>query len=136
MLASGEWSFSVPLTPESQPAVILLGDAQVTASGTDWKAGDPVSVELEERYPVSLDLTDIRLSATGVSFYSEEPLDGATLCADVAAILTNGTEVPSNGGGGSRLEDGTWYSSFDWPVPVDLDQAAALRIGDTEIPLK
>lgn len=136
VLVPGEWSFSIPLTSESQPAVILLGDARVTAFGTDWKAGDPVSEELEERHPVPLDLTGIRLSATGVSFYSEEPLDGVTLYADVTAILADGTEVPSDGVGGSRLEDGTWYSNFDWPVPVDLDQAAALRIGDTEIPLK
>ena len=33
-------------------------------------------------------------------------------------ILADGTEVENRGGGGSRMEDGGWYVSFDWPVPV------------------
>ena len=51
------------------------------------------------------------------------------------AILADGTEVEDHGRGGSRMEDGSWYVSFDWPVPLDVTDIIAIRFGDTEIPL-
>ena len=52
-----------------------------------------------------------------------------------ALILADGTEVENRGGGGSRMEDGGWYVSFDWPVPLDVTDIVAIRFGDAEIPL-
>ena len=54
----------------------------------------------------------------------------------VAAVLENGTEVRSGSGGGSRLDDGSWYDTWEWPAPLDISDIAALRIGETEIPLQ
>ena len=65
------------------------------------------------------------------SFYCDGLMDRTR----ATAILADGTEVEDHGRGGSRMEDGSWYVSFDWPVPLDVTDIIAIRFGDTEIPL-
>ena len=126
VIAQGAWRFSIPLTVESLSPVISIGSAvmeeEVLREGADG-ALEKVTREVE--------LRDISLTATGVSFRTDESCD----LLDVAALFADGTEVVSRIGGGSRMEDGTWYSSHQWPVPIDVEQVTALRIGETEIPL-
>ena len=129
VLCEGTWAFTVPLAPESQSPAITLASAQVSVYRTGWE--DVPETEEEERVPETIPVTDIRITATGVSFYAPVPVD----MSSAAAILADGTEVRDNGGGGGRTEDGRWYANYDWPAPLDLDQVTALRIGETEIPL-
>ena len=88
-----------------------------------WKRG--------KNEPVVATLTNLQITATGASFYCDGLMD--RLHATV--ILADGTEVENRGGGGSRMEDGGWYVSFDWPVPLDVTDIVAIRFGDAEIPL-
>ena len=40
------------------------------------------------------------------------------------------------GGGGGVDEDGTYTFSYTWVVPVNVEDIAALRFGETEIPVE
>ena len=119
----------MPLAPESQSPAITLASAQVSVYGTGWE--DVPETEGEERVPETITVTDIRLTATGVSFYAPDPVDMST----AAALLADGTEVRDSGGGGGRTEDGRWYAVYDWPAPLNLAEVTALRIGETVLPL-
>ena len=141
ILYEGDWSFSIPLTPESMSPVITIGSAEVTVNTMEWEDNPPAQVasaaggalegeEVESR-PATVTLTDIQITATGVAFCSENPVSMVT----VTAILADGTEVMDNGGGGGVRDNGTWYASFDWPMPLDVTDIIAIRFGDTEIPL-
>lgn len=122
----GSWEFSLPLTVESLSPVITIDSAAVV--GDALTTGED---ETLERTKQEFTLRDISITATGLSFYS----DGACELLNVAAVLSDETEVVSHEGGGSRLEDGTWYHAHQWPVPLDVEDIVALRIGETEIPV-
>ena len=124
VLREGSWRFSVPLTVESLSPEVVIDSAQVTAGrGPD-----------QERREYAV--WDIRLTATGLTFRTGgESVDGGLELEETAAILADGTEVVSTEGGGSRTEDGNWFSTCQWPVPIDVESVAAIRIGGTEIPL-
>ena len=126
VIAQGEWSFSIPLTVDSLSPVISIESALVKGEMLQEGADGAL-----EKVTQEVELRDITFTATGVSFYTEESSE----LLDVAAIFADGTEVASNGGGGSRMEDGSWYGSCQWPVPIDVEQVTALRIGETEIPI-
>lgn len=76
-------------------------------------------------------LTDLQLSATGVRFCS----DGDVSVALVAAVLADGTIVGSTTSTGFRDDLGIYHNSFQWPVPLDVTQVTALRVGATDISL-
>ena len=75
-------------------------------------------------------LTDIQLTSTGLSFLAD-----SSVTFTVEAILSDGTEVLSSSGSGTTLEDGSMYCTNQWPVPLDVEDIVALRIGGTEIPV-
>ena len=137
VIYEGEWSFSIPLTESMVPtiaidsAVVELGAAGEAAEGTETASG------------VTFTLRDIRVTATGLSFYTaysdDEAAERVQMAAlsylEAAVILSDGTEVLSSGSGGSRTEDGGWYCTSQWPVPINVEDIAAIRIGGTEIPV-
>ena len=128
IVCAGEWVFSIPLTAESLSPVLTIESAVVT--------GDvmvPDGEGQEERQRREVVLYDLRVTATGLSFRHDGEV---SLLMPVAAVLENGTEVRSGSGGGSRLDDGSWYDTWEWPAPLDISDIAALRIGETEIPLQ
>ena len=139
-LHKGTWHFSIPLTVESlSPVVEIPGMIRVTAEKIPDAADQPDQAEGEdgvtpeggEALPEEgFTLWEIHLTATGLFYRTEQGCD-----LEAALVLRDGTEVRSNGGSGSRQEDGTWYASHQWPVPIDLEDVAALRLGDREIPL-
>ena len=137
IIYEGEWSFSIPLTESMVPtiaidsAVVELGAGGEEAEGTETASG------------VTITLWDIRVTATGLSFYTaysdDEAAERVQMAAlsylEVAVILSDGTEVLSNGSGGSQTEGGGWYCTSQWPVPIDVEDVMAIRIGGTEIPV-
>ena len=134
ILYEGDWSFSILLTPESLSPAITIDSVQVPSNQMVWdQTGDEKfgSSEGAEPRPAVAMLTNLQITATGVSFYCDGLMDRTR----ATAILADGTEVEDHGGGGSRTEDGGWYVSFDWPVPLDVRDIVALRFGSTEIPL-
>ncbi len=134
ILYEGDWSFSIPLTPESLSPVITIDHVQVPSKQMVWDQTDEEdggTAEGTEPRPAVATLTNLQISATGVSFYCDGLMDRTR----ATAIMADGTEVEDHGGGGSRMEDGSWYVSFDWPVPLDVTGIVAIRFGNAEIPL-
>ena len=140
VIYAGRWTFSIPLTVESLSPVVTIDSAVVVAdeidgdnfesSGTAPEDGEALEGAPVEMPSVNVTLTDIQISATGVSYRTN---DACTLTA--TAVLKDGSEVCSGSGGGSRLDDGTWYHTHQWPVPIDVEDVVALRLGETEIPV-
>lgn len=119
--AEGTWRFSIPLTVESRAPVVTIEKAEVPSwsPATDEYSSEPVT------------LTDIRISDTGIRFRAS-----GEFISDVSAVLKDGTEVRNSGGGGGVDEDGTYTFSYTWVVPVNVEDIAALRFGETEIPVE
>ena len=116
-LCEGEWSFSIPLAAESLSPTITIDRVQVLSNHMVWdqatgKDGGALEGTGGKSHPAVATLTNLQITATGASFYCDGLMD--RLHATV--ILADGTEVENRGGGGSRMEDGGWYVSFDWPV--------------------
>lgn len=134
ILYEGDWSFSIPLTAESLSPVITIDRVQVPSNQMVWdQTNDEDGGTTEDTVPrpAVATLTNLQITATGVSFYCDGLMDRTR----ATVILADGTEVEDHGGGGSRLEDGSWYVSFDWPVPLDVTDMVAIRFGNAEIPL-
>lgn len=80
----------------------------------------------------------LRVTSTGMELISGIRYEGASLWSDVALVLTDGTEIEGGGAHGTwegEAHESRWVSSYTWKVPVALEQAAAVRIGDVTVPL-
>lgn len=136
VIYEGQWDFSIPLTESMLPA-ITIDSAVVKGRVSDDAVGSAGETEgdgalegtIIDTSLADFTLKDIQITSTGVSFVADE----ATDLLQVTAIFADGTEVEAAGGGGSRMDDGTWYSNSQWPVPLNVEDIAALRIGETEI---
>ena len=137
IIYEGEWSFSIPLTESMVPTIAI--DSAVVELG----AGAEDMEDAAASSGVTITLWDIRVTATGLSFYTaysdDEAVERVQMAAlsylEAAVILTDGTEVTTGSGGGSRTEDGGWYCTNQWPVPLNVEDIVSLRIGGTEIPV-
>ena len=47
--------------------------------------------------------------------------------------LKNGGQVSITGGSGEEQEDGSWLMRYQWSMPLDVDQIAAIRLGSTAV---
>ena len=123
-LAEGHWTLTFPLEPGETGAVLTLEEIQVPAINRDAQETKEIT------------LRDVSLTATDLSFY--QPVEDQNWEPEKCAlVLQDGSEVNWSSGT-SRFWDEAqtqWGSIWYWQVPVDLSQAAALRIGGTEIPL-
>ena len=81
----------------------------------------------------------VEVSATGVQLTcAPQDWEDALAFYDVALVLQDGSEVPSQGGSANwegEADASPYVGSVAWKLPVDLDQAAALRFGETTVPL-
>ena len=90
---------------------------------------------------VTQQMTDqkVEVSATGVQLTCA-PRDrkNALAFCDMVLVLKEGSEIGMSGAHGCRAgeaEASPCVSSLTWKLPVDLDQAAALRLGEATVPL-
>ena len=131
IIYDGIWTFSIPLTVESFSTVITIDNVVLhDRTEPDIRHGENGEVEYDGVLEKDVTLTDIQLSSTGLSFLAD-----SSVTLTVEAILSDGTEVLSSSGGGVTLEDGSMYCTNQWPVPLDVEDIVALRIGGTEIPV-
>lgn len=124
LLAHGPWEFSFTLDRSQPIESIELPDTTVYMR--EWDGlGD-----------VSILLTDIRVSSTGMYFqYDAEQARFHTEFFP-ELILKNGAAVHAGSGHGTPLGmAGLWQHSWTWAFPVDLAEADYIRIGRTEIPI-
>ena len=123
LLAEGEWNFTFTIDRSQEMETITLPDTEVMAK----------DVNRQEQAAVTL--TQIELTSTGLRFQYPNSSRSLFLSGQkVAAVLKDGSAVGTNGGMGSLSEDGADLCCvYQWTVPVDLDQVAAIQIGDTQI---
>ena len=125
VLVEGRWEVPISLSAtETQPPLVL---ENVTVPLTE----DGVTRQVAYQ--------KVAVSATGVQLTcAPQDWEDALAFYDVALVLKDGSEVPSQGGNANweGEADASFYvGSFAWKLPVDLDQAAALRFGETTVPL-
>ena len=129
LLAEGEWQFTFSLD-RNQLDIKRFPDTQVMGI---------IYSENNEAIPAPILLTNIRLTNTSFAFQyyrydSGLHLDMSNL--DLRIVLSDGQEIDIVGGHGNRLTDGFCYHNYTWKFPVNLDEAVAVKIGDTVIPIK
>ena len=125
IITEGEWNFSFVIDRSELPEIILLPDTEVMAMDSTR----------QEEIPVKL--TEIEQTSTGLRFrfaYREGELSLSD--QRIAIVLNNGKMIDNNGGIGSPTEDNrNMCFSYQWLVPVNLDEAAVVQIGETRIPI-
>lgn len=125
VLVEGRWEVPISLSAmETQPPLVLENvTVPLTEDGVTWQ----------------VTYQKVEVSATGVQLTcAPQDRKDALAFYDVALVLKDGSEVPSQGGnaGWEGEADASFYvGSYTWKLPVDLDQAAALRFGETTVPL-
>lgn len=125
VLVEGRWEVPISLSSvETQPPLVL----------------ENVTVPLtEDGITRQVTYQKVEVTATGVQLTcAPEAWKDALAFYDVALVLKDGSEVPSQGGNANwkgEADDSPHVGSLTWKLPVDLDQAAALRFGETTVPL-
>lgn len=124
MMQEGQWEFSFSLDRSRLPAPVSLPDTKVKSEQLDGTAGHPVL------------LTHMELTNTGLRFRYDYENGTLNISPYLFAVLDNGVEIQTSGGGGSVMADGkTLNCSYQWMVPVDLEEVAFIRIGDSQLPV-
>lgn len=123
-VAEGPWHFSIPLDaaePEqSRTLENLIVPAQIEVPGSGSEL-------------VTVELTDPVVTSTGLRFsYVGEN----TAMLTIAAELHDGTVVPAAVGlAGLQGTGSEWHAAYQWKLPLNPNDIAALRFGDTVIPI-
>jgi hypothetical protein len=129
VLLPGTWTLSFSLD-WNHPQRLALPDTDVTMAVTMWDHSK------EETTLTTVSLTNIAISSTGIYFQYDSPDDTVVFSGSVQAVLKNGQTIGENNGTGVQdVETRAWQYIFRWEIPLDLDQVAAVRLGETEIPL-
>ncbi len=125
VLVPGRWEVPITLSGvETQPPLVL----------------ENVTVPLtEDGVTRQITYQKVEVTATGVQLTcAPRNWEDALAFYDVALVLEDGSEIGMSGAHGSwagEAEASPYVSSYNWKLPVDLDQAAALRLGETTVPL-
>ena len=119
-IQKGQWNLSFSLDNVATSAPVVLEHVTLPVEGLDGQD----TVEFEE----------IRITSTGVRFVCQPQFCGYSLWTDVALVLADGSEIAGFGGHGSwtgEADTSNWYSAYNWKLPVAVEEAVALRIGET-----
>lgn len=122
-IQKGQWTLSFSLDNVATSAPVVLEHVTLPVEGLDGQD----TVEFEE----------IRITSTGVRMVCQPQFRGYSLWTDVALVLADGSEIAGFGGHGSwtgEADTSNWYSAYNWNLPVAVEQAVALRIGETVVP--
>ena len=123
-LVQGQWDIPFTLAKTAPSAAIELEQVVLPVEGVDGT--DKVVYDT------------LRVTSTGMELISGVRYEGANLWSDVALVLPDGTEIEGGGAHGTwegEAHESRWINSYTWKVPVALEQAAAVRIGDVTVPL-
>ena len=129
LLAEGLWSFTFTLDRNTLET-IMLPDTQVR--GIDYSK--PVG---QRDTPVML----TNMALTGADLTFRYVRQGGNVVADIALrqvriILKNGQEIYAHNGAKTIMDGDQWHCVYFWEIPVDLNEVAAVRIGDVVIPVE
>ena len=90
-------------------------------------------LDTHEEIPVIV--TNIELTNTGLRLqYTHEEETLSLSNQEIRVVLENGKIIGNNGGIGSPTEDNLAMKfSYQWLVPVNLNEVAVILIGKTEV---
>ncbi len=122
LLQEGDWTleFTVPLTETG-------------------KTLTPDDFDSEFTVPNSMDsavvhISDMEINSVGIRYIVSSDLEAENVHGEMpTAILKNGGQVSITGGSGEEQEDGSWLMRYQWSMPLDVDQIAAIRLGSTAV---
>lgn len=124
VLSEGEWYFSFTIDRSELPETILLSDTQVMARVLDKNEEVPVT------------LTNIELTNTGLRFQYEHEQGRMSFSEKIEVVLDNGNIIANGGGVGVPTKENEFMKlSYQWIVPINLDEVAYVKIGETKIPV-
>lgn len=123
---AGAWSLSIPLSAAIDAPAVTIDRLQVYLEIPETPDASAQSPDASASGTYTL--TQLQVTAAGVHFYADREVPAAR------AVLTDGTVV-FGGRFSGFTGDGRFYCSTQWPVPLDVADIAALRIGETDIPL-
>lgn len=122
VLAEGTWDFTFTLDRSQFPQIIKLPDTEMQVYNS------------YKQENMSITITNIELTCTGIHFqydYHNGELDPLN---PITAILENGITVDYSSGSGYVLaDDVTLACSYQWRIPINIDEVAAIQIGNTQI---
>lgn len=122
LLMEGEWNFNFSLDRSTLPEVINLPDTEVMA------------MDLEKQELVPVTITNIELTSTGLRFRYDYADGTLSMEAHISAVLDHGVTIQDGGGAGTPSDDGkTLNCSYQWLVPINLDEVSFVYIGETAI---
>lgn len=124
IIAEGEWYFSFAIDRSRPIEIISLPDTEVMATNS-------------EKQEIPVTITNIELTNTGLRFQYNYK-EGTLFISEqrIAVVLKNGNTIVTNGGIGSPTEENVNMSyTYQWLVPVNLDEVAAIQIGKVQIPV-
>ena len=117
------WEFQFTLDRDQIAPPVQLPDTQ--AAVADYFTGEQFMGYFSQ----------IQITSTGIQYCETFP-GGNFPDFFPVLVLKDGTEIPARDGYGRVTDDpDTFQTSRQWSVPVDLSQAAAVRFGDTDIPI-
>ena len=82
---------------------------------------------------------EIHVMSTGMELICDAQYAGSTLWPDVALILADGGEIEAGAAHASwegEADTSLWITDYTWKVPIALEQAYSVRIGDVLVPLQ
>ena len=124
-ITEGVWDFAFTIDRSQPPEAVALPDTEV------------VLMDLHTREEMSALFTDIELTNTGLRFRYDYGKGTLAIVSQLKVVLKNGATIGDSGGTCVPMGDGTTLNcSYQWRVPINLDEVKALRIGNTEIPVR
>ena len=125
LLQDGDWTleFTVPLTETGKTLTPDDFDSEFTVPNGQTKA----TVHIE----------DMEINSVGIRYIVSSDLEAENVHGEMpTAILKNGGEVSITGGSGEEQEDGSWLMRYQWSMPLDVDQIAAIRLGSATVEMR
>lgn len=127
ILQEGEWSFNFTIDYKEAFEIIRLPDATVKAIDLTKR---------DEYTPVDVLLTDIEVTNTGIRFKYDFKKGSYDIPAHIDAVLENDVCIGVGGGSGHPLEEsGLLLCSYQWLVPIPLDELTAINFNGVIIPI-
>ncbi len=122
VLAEGEWNFTFTLDRSKFLQVVKLPDTKMQV------------YNLYTHEAVSITITDIELTCTKLRFQYDYHNGELAPINEITAILENGITIDCSSVGGYVLDDNvTLACSYQWRIPIDIDEVAAIQIGNMRI---
>lgn len=122
VLVTEKWKFNFSLDRSKPIDVVQLPDTKVMA------------MDLGKQELVPVTISNLELTSTGLNFQYDYNKGTLSIETQLDVVLDNGQSIGCSGSNGTLLEDGkTLNCSYQWRIPVNLEDVSFIQIGETQI---